>query len=160
MALPLKAPDMSDKDLRRAISINPVAIQQEYVELPSMISTAINRKVTAAKVYRIAELEAEIAEEQLLIDTRAANEAAVDQTSKGEGKVKRATVDEIRALVVTNPVYRKIRERVIEAEEERDRAGAFVEAMRAKSSMLVSLGADVRAEREGDISIKDRSARR
>ncbi len=55
--------------------------------------------------------------------------------------------------------YRQARLRLIDATERKEQAQVMVDAVAAKKDMLVSLGADLRAEKEADPSIRDRRPR-
>jgi hypothetical protein len=151
---------MSDADdVKRAVAIDQRNIQAEYCSLPSALSLWIFRRVEATKHHRLAELELEVLEENCKIDTRAANQAAVlgsiRDEKTGKPMLKAATVDEIDALVATNPSVVKAKRVVIDAAEQKEKCAGMVEALQAKQSMLVSLGADIRAEKNGDPSIRD-----
>jgi hypothetical protein len=157
MAEPTKpqVPPLTEDDLKKAVLINEDLIQQEYVAFPSTLRRWVKRRVDAAKLHRLAELDDEIAEEKLRLEIRGKNET---QASPGD-KAKRLTVDEVNAMVVTDPRYRASKERVIEAAHARDDAAGAIDVLQAKKDMLVSLGASMRVDQESGISLKDRTRR-
>jgi hypothetical protein len=145
-------------DVKRAVAIDQRNIQAEYCSLPSALSLWIFRRVEATKRHRLAELELEVLEENTKIDTRAANQQAVRESihdEKGKPTIKGATVDEIDALVATNPMVVKAKREVIDAAEKKERCAGMVEALIAKRDMLIQCGSDIRAEKKGDPSIRD-----
>jgi hypothetical protein len=161
MAEPIKpqAVPLTDEDLRKAVLVNEDLIQQEYVNFPSTLRRWVKRRVDAAKLHRLAELDDEIQEEKLRLEIRGQNEAAIDGFAKDGAKVKKLTVDEVNAMVVTDPRYRASKEKVIAAAHFRDDSVGAVDVLQAKKDMLVSLGASMRADQESGISIKDRQRR-
>jgi hypothetical protein len=150
MAPPTKPlPEVLDeKTIRLAISINADAIQQEYIELPSTRYKFTRRHIASAKAHRLAELEDEIEEQKIRADLkRIADEA---------NPPKKLTVADMEQIVILDPRYRQSKERVINAREAMDQAAAIVASISDKKEMLVSLGADLRTEKEADPSIRTR----
>ena len=150
MATPTKPlPEVLDeKTIRLAISINADAIQQEYIELPSTRYKFTRRHIASAKAHRLAELEDEIEEQKIRADLkRVADEA---------NPPKKLTVADMEQIVILDPRYRQSKERVINAREAMDQAAAIVASISDKKEMLVSLGADLRTEKEADPSIRTR----
>jgi hypothetical protein len=150
MAPPTKPlPEVIDeKTIRLAISINADAIQQEYIELPSTRYKFTRRHIASAKAHRLAELEDEIEEQKIRADLkRIADEA---------NPPKKLTVADMEQIVILDPRYRQSKERVINAREAMDQAAAIVASISDKKEMLVSLGADLRTEKEADPSIRTR----
>lgn len=147
-------------DVKRVVAIDQRNIQAEYCALPTALSLWIFRRVEATKRHRLAELELEVLEENCKIDTRAANQSAVMSSIRDEktGKpmLKAATVDEIDALVASNPMVVQAKRTVIDAAEQKEKCAGMVDALMTKSQMLISLGADIRAEKNGDPSIRER----
>lgn len=145
--------------IRSVVKIDQRNIQAEYCALPEAVSLWIFRRVEATKRHRLAELELEVLEENTKIDTRAANlqavRASVKDEKTGKSMIKAATVDEIDALVASNPMVVQAKRAVIDAAEQKEKCAGMVDALMTKKDMLVSLGADIRAEKHGDPSIRD-----
>ena len=161
MAAPVKAPQETDFEMQKAVAILPLAIQEEFVQLPAARSRWIQERVRLAKEQRLAELEFEQVEARLGLEIRASNDQAMAQTKSTEGaKAKKLTVDEVESMVMVDPQYAAARRKVIDATAAKERAAGWVESFGDKRDMLVSLGADLRAEKEGDPSIRDRGAHR
>jgi hypothetical protein len=150
MAAPTKPiPEVIDeKTVRLAISINADAIQEEYINLPATRHKFSRRHIAAAKAHRLAELEDEIEEQKIRSDLgRLASEATPP---------KKLTVADLEQIVILDPRYRQSKERVILAREAMDEAAAVVASISDKKEMLVSLGADLRTEKEADPGIRTR----
>ena len=159
MATPTKPTTTPPIDMRAAVSINPDIITEEYVQFPNTLKRCIDARVDATMVHRLVELDAEVDEEKIRLEVVAANAQALADAEKTGEKVKKLTEDDKKALVLTDPRYRASREKVIRAARDKEAASGLVEAAQAKQQMLISLGATMRLERDGDISIKDRSRR-
>jgi hypothetical protein len=150
---------MAGKDpVKESVSINAIAIQTEYEMLPSTLYRYIKAKTAAVWEHRMAELDDEIEEENIRLEIREANENAHAQAS-GE-RAKKLTVDEVKAMVITSPRYRISKAKVIEAAKAKDEAIGLVEAIQSKKEMLISLGCDIRADKQSGISINEQSKRR
>ncbi len=150
----------SPQEIKAAISINPNAIQEEFIQLPATHHKWINARVDAAEAYRLAELDETIMEEKIRLDVRRANDEALASEAATIGKVKKLTVDDANALVITDSRYRAAREKTIAATKVKETADGMVEAIKTKRDSLISLGATLRAEHEVDMVIKDRTSRR
>ena len=150
MAPPTKPlPEVLDeKTIRLAISINADAIQQEYIELPSTRYKFTRRHIASAKANRLAELEDEIEEQKIRADLK--------RVADESNPPKKLTVADMEQIVILDPRYRQSKERVINAREAMDQAAAIVASISDKKEMLVSLGADLRTEKEADPSIRTR----
>lgn len=162
MALPTRTPatSLGPAEIKAAVSINPNAIQEEYVQLPATLHRWIQARVDAAEAHRLAELDETVMEEKLRIDVRALNDEALASKAADIGKVKKLTVDEANALVVTDARYRAVHEKTIATAKAKETADGMVEAIKTKRDMLISLGATLRAEHEIEMMIKDRTGGR
>ena len=130
-----------DDYLAKAVDIEPLAIQEEYVRLPADLAYW-NQKYSEAysswlgqKLHRkrmVAMLTLEHRERLLSLDG------------------KKATVDAIRASVEDDERLMRVEEMEIALEVEKIRLWGVLDAVRAKREMLVSLGAHIRAEMQGD----------
>jgi hypothetical protein len=180
MAAPVKAPVESEAEIKRAVSINVDLIQEEYARVPSDLSRWIFRRVELTKAYRLAELDLDIVKEktkaalaaseaETKVRLRQENDEALAKAEK-DSKAKRLTDDGLAALVLLDVGHQQVRKdgaaarekaerAVIDAEDARGRAAGMVDALVAKKEMLISLGADLRSEKEGDPSIRDRQRR-
>ncbi len=141
-----------DAEATSAATLDPSVIQDEYVNLPSTVSSWLRREVKATKAVRLAELELEVGKEQLTLEMR--------KKAKGPGGEKAMTADEVKASVITHPEYRRLSEAVIAAQETEEEITGVLKSLSAKRDMLVSLGSHIRAEMESGISVRDRSSSR
>jgi len=140
------AAEASDAEVRRATTIEPAALQEEYVRVPADLARWSWARTEAARALRLAELDLEVVESAARFRIRDGLEA----------EKKKATVDDLGAMVAADQARQDAVRRVIEATALKERAADMVRAIEAKKDMLVSLGADIRAEKEGDPSIRDR----
>jgi len=183
VATPTKPQAESEADIKRAVSINVEALATEYAELPSTLSRWTARRVAAREAQHLAEVEQkaaveraeldlEVGEQKIRLQKRKEDAEAVEAArAGGDAKAKSATVDEIEARVKTDPEFRKLRESVIDTIEKHGKlvaaatkkageALAMVDVLDAKRDMLVSLGADIRADRGADPSLRGERPRR
>lgn len=132
-----------DDFLSKSVRIEPLAINEEYVELPAMLAYWNARYADALRNHLKSKLNVERTEARLRIECR--------EMLATEGKVTESMVE---AAVIKHPDMEIARLEAIEAEVEKVRLGGAAEAVRAKKDMLVSLGATMRAEMEGDPSLR------
>ncbi len=167
MAKPTPAVVETQEEIERAVTIVPLEIQEDFQTLSGHVARWGARLAAATDEVRRAdhdlkinvkraELALETGEAQLQRDHRAAPPPTM--------KVTEAALE---ALVSTDPEYLRLRNQLIEvqadcgealidAQKKRDEISFVMEALDAKKDMLVSLGAHMRAEMEGGISIRER----
>lgn len=151
---------------KRATSIIPEAIQDEYAAVPSDLARWNMVAAQADEEVRRAELELDVweAERRLKVveDWRAAVEAEAEVAAADKKKAapRPPGEDKIDAVVFADPDYRRRREAGIEAQRRKADALGMLDAIRAKKDMLISLGAHIRIELERDPSLRDRGAGR
>lgn len=147
MATPIRASSHLDPDeIKAAVTIMPEAITEDFVRVPSdlayynaIYSDAIDMLLTAKR--KVEECEAELRREY---------------RASADVKVTESYLDSCVAL---DPRYKILRESVDRAEVNKSRANGVVDAIRAKKEMLISLGAHIRAEMNGQPSINERNDR-
>jgi hypothetical protein len=146
----------TDLEMVRATRIVPEAIQEEYAAVPADLHRWSAVHAQADQAVRLAELDLESweAERRLRVMTewREGNEGLPKE--QRERPPTEASTD---AIVYADPEYARRRRLVIGLLREKADASAMLEGIRAKKEMLVSLGADLRLEREQDITIRDRA---
>lgn len=138
------------KLVQEAVRISEVAIQEEFIRLPGDLAYWNQRHADARKAAMLVEHERKTAEARKQLEIRAAAKAT------GE----KLTVGEIEAQVVASDDYQKAVLREIDADCERELVRGVVDAIHAKKDSLVSLGAHLRLEMQGDPSIRDDERRR
>lgn len=134
-------------DAKRAVSMDPTAIQEHYCAVPA----DINRW---GQIRAEAKAKADAAELALDVWEARTREAIVKGAeSRGE---KKPSEDRIDSMVYSDPDWERLKGDHIRLVEDRDRAAETLAALHAKKEMLVSLGADLRQERETEIRINER----
>lgn len=167
MATPRDPGQETDAEIERQVKIRPEAIQVEYAELPTHLSRWVARRVRATKVHRLAEMEAKAAKADAEQEAERVEETVRQRVKKDHPGL---TVADTQAAVVTDPEYQRARKAVtetarrvdrtvIEAAEEKEKAAGMVEVLQTKSQMLISLGADIRADKQGHIHVNERPRR-
>lgn len=133
-----------DKYLQGCISIEPLALQEEYVRISSDLAFWNDRYANALAEERRAKLHLEELSAMLYIKYRE------DRTGRGE----KPTEAMLKADVTTDTQMHSAEVTLLDAEVARERLRGRLEAIRTKREMLVSLGAHVREEMKGDPSIR------
>lgn len=140
-----------EKYVKDSVFIEPVALEEEFVRMPADLAYWGAQYARSVRGYLIADMEFDRteAEVRILVRERLLSEAAPDPSEK---PAKRGTVTEsmVAAKVELDEDYQAARLALIEAEAEKVRVYGIVEAVKAKRDMLISLGANQRAEMKGD----------
>lgn len=157
--------------LAKSVEIEPMMLEEEFVNLPSQFAywnarlSEANKTFLRAKIARDqvgARIRMEMKaqhEQQAQTDLDAELKASLDaqkEAEKESGKKKAApkppakakgpTVDDLRAMTDQHPEVRAAVEAELMAEAEYQYMRGVLEALRTKREMLVSLGAHIRAE--------------
>lgn len=120
-----------ERGLSDMFEITPDNIEEEFRAISGNYAYYLAVAADANKAYLQAKAEFTRVESQLFLEIR--------ETNKG-------TLDQIWAMVRTDPRYMEAKYAFIDAEISKDRTKGIAEAIRAKKDMLVSLGAFIRAE--------------
>jgi hypothetical protein len=150
MTKPIKVPFEEAFDperVRAATNIDPNHLQEEYLAVPGDLGFFCGLYADAIEQHLAAKRALEFGEGELSLHHRASNTG------------RRITEGEIDALLAGDPEYWRLREDVDAAEVIKKRVGGVIEAIEKKADMLVSLGADVRRERDWAPSINDKERR-
>lgn len=141
-----------DEYLRQCVRIEPLAIQEEYVRLPSDLAYWNARYASALRQHMMAKIESERVAARLRIELR-------EQLLGRNAKVTESMVD---SAVETHPDWQTARLEEIDAEVRKVQLHGVLDALRTKREMLISLGAHVRKEMDHDPAIRreQRDARR
>ena len=126
--------------LEECVNIEPVAIQEEYVRVPADLAYWNAKFSDALKAFLLAKLALSKVEARLQLETRASMEG---------GKTK-VTESVITAMIESSDDWAKVKLALVDAECEKVRLWGVCDALRSKKEMLVSLGATLRSEMEGD----------
>jgi hypothetical protein len=151
----------AEAEIRRATSIRPEAIQEEYAAVPSDVYRWA-RVVAQAKQAQ-SDAEAELENWEHASKNRVVDEAEGEDLGEGK-KARPPGEDRLKSIVRGSSGYLQKKRAVAEAERVKDDALAVLEAVRKKADMLTNLGVTQRQEvemavRDG-VSIKDRRGTR
>lgn len=130
-----------------AVTIMPEVIQEEFVRVPADLARFNHRYAEAQKVYLRAKHNLDRVEAELYISMR---EAIINAGGK-------PTEKQIEAGIKVQPAYQAAVDDLVDAEHKKAETYGNVDAVRAKKEMLISLGAHIRSELEGDPSLRERS---
>lgn len=136
--------DELEQRVRECTDIFPEAIQEEYVRLPSDLAYWNKQYAEAQRVELKAKARAKRARADAQLRIR---QEAADDGRKMTDKIAEAETEIDADVAEAEDFY-------ADAVADRSRLYGVVDAVRAKKDMLVSLGAHVRAELEGDPSLR------
>ncbi len=126
--------------LRECVKIEPLAIQEEFVRIPADLAYWNARYALALREHLTAKIDLDVTRAKLQPIVRLAIQEA-------GGKVTESQVD---AAIESHDSYVDARRRVADAEVAKNELFGSLDAIRAKKDMLMSLGAHLRVEMEGD----------
>ena len=130
--------------LADCVQMEPLAIEEEFVRMPADLAYWNERYATAYKGLALAEQRRRKLEALLRIEYR--EKMLADQKKPTESMVDAAVATDDRMLAA--------RDDQIMAEVEKVRIQGVCEAVRCKKDMLISMGAHMRAEMNGDPTIR------
>jgi hypothetical protein len=128
-----------DQYLKRAVQIEPMALEEEFVRLPADIAYWNERHSHALREYLAAKIDREQIFGRLLTNPEF---HATLQILIG----KRPTVEQLKGAISCHDDYAAARLHENEADVERQRLRGCIDALAAKRDMIVSLGAHIRLE--------------
>ena len=137
-----------EKYLKDCVTIEPLAIQEEYVRLPSDLAYWNAQYAEAQKELQVAKVDLDVLERELY---------AVVRNELEQGAGKRVTEKMIEAGMGQSSVWVDAKKRVATAEGDRAKMYGILDAVRTKKEMLISLGAHLRIEMAGDPVLRDQS---
>ena len=144
----LKDLDIDDY-LKQCIELEPEAINEEFARMSADYAYWNERYAAANKSHLAAEWEEEKVEARLYLHFK--------EPADGKKPPTEAAVD---AAVKLSPEYDAAHLKVLEYAAERDYLRGVLETLRTKREMLVSTGAQLRQEAQGDLRMSERSATR
>ncbi len=134
--------------LIESCDIEPTLIQEEYVRVPRDLAYWNQRYVNAFQEYQFQKIATNRTRMMLTIRHR---EALLQSGVK-------VTESQVEAKVSTDTEMEDAEVALVYAEVEREKMRGVLDAVRAKKDMLVSIGAHIRAELQGDPSVRNQSA--
>lgn len=134
-----------DDYLKQCVSIVPEAIQEEFMRIPAMLAYWNARYAQAIREHLNAKLDEKILRANLL---------PVIRTELMEAGAK-LTESQVEAALDSNESLIEAQRRTIDADAAKAEAYGQLDAIRSKKEMLISLGAQLRAELQGDPLIRE-----
>lgn len=134
-----------EKYLSECVTIEPLAIQEEYIRLPADMSYWNARYADAVRGHLLAKHELERVEAQ----------QQLEQREKLAAEGKKPTEAMVSSAVLMSDEYNKAKLASIEAEVAKTRAAGRVDDLHSKREMLISMGAHIRKEMDGDPVLRE-----
>ncbi len=135
-----------DDYYKQCIDFEPALIDEEFARLSGDLGYWNEMVANASKEVMLAEWAAKKIEAQLYLKYK--------EPAEGKKPPTEATVD---AAIKVDPAYEAAHLKFIEAQYEYTQLAGRAKTISKKGEMLVSLGAQIRQEREGDRRILERS---
>jgi hypothetical protein len=137
---------------KEAVDMAPEAMEEEYVRLPADLAYWNERYARALKVFLTTKARSKTMAALLKIEHRERlfEEFQAKKEEKGKSGSGRVTDSMVDAALEQDERWQNMQAQLVDAEVEMVRVKGTAEAVRAKKDMLVSLGASIRAEIEGD----------
>jgi hypothetical protein len=133
-----------DEFLRDCVQIEPLALEEEFIRMPADLAYWTQRYAEAQRKCMLAKLDLDETDARLTLMHRERMLAVGDK----------ATEKIVDSAVTSDPAMHAARAAFIEAEYEKNKLNGTVDAIRTKKDMLVSLGAHIRAELQGDPALR------
>lgn len=136
-----------DEYLRQCVRIDPEDIQEEFVRIPSHLAYWNARYARALRDHLMAKIDLDVLKANL--------DPAIRLELMNRGV--KVTEAQVSAAIETHEDVVAARMRVAETEVTKNEMYGSLDAIRSKKEMLVSLGAHLRAEMEGDPLIREQT---
>lgn len=136
---------LNDDYLRSCVDIDPLRINDEYIRIPGDLAYWNQQYADALRVFLQAKVD--------LGTIRAKLQPAIRQALLVAGG--KTTESQVEAAIDSNQTYIDAQNALIDAEVAKNEQYGKLDAIRSKKEMLVSLGAQLRAELEGDPSLRE-----
>ena len=140
----LEAKAAHAQDLQNVVKIEPLAMQEEFIRVPADLAYWNELYAQVLKRYLVGKAQSEHLWARLWLETR-------EKLLTTDGK---ATEKMIENATMANPEWQKAHLALVEVEAEKSSIRGTVDAIAAKKEMLISLGAHVRAEMDGDPMVR------
>jgi hypothetical protein len=134
--------------LTDCVQLEPMALQEEYVRIAPDLAYWNQKFATAQETFLRAKYALDELEAKLYIEHR-------ERLVNSGAKFTEALID---STVRSDPRIHDARDDLVRAESDKWKMNGVVDAVRTKRDMLVSLGAHVRAEMQGDPSLRHEAA--
>ncbi len=134
-----------------ATEIDPILVEDAFARLPRDIAHWNNQYADQLRRYLTAEFHVKQLKALLAIEHR-------QKLADALGPSGRVTESQVDAAVQGDKRLKAAHDNLVEQEVEKVRLQGVCEALRAKQSALMSIGASIRAEKAGDPTIRDRDS--
>lgn len=131
--------------LEQSVNIDDLLLDQEFIKLPAQLAHFTAHYAEAVRDYLMCKLNVETSRARAHLALKA----------EAELGSRKLTVADLDAMVSIDPDYLAAAMDLIEADVARQKLRGIVDAVTAKKDMLQSLGAKMRAEMQGDPSVRD-----
>ena len=140
---------MVSKMMLGAVAIDDLALDEEFLRLPSDLAYWNAQYTAANKKYLIEKHECRVTEARVRMVLR-------EETLKDKPK---PTGDDLKAMVHEDEEYIEAHMKYVLADAEKERLKKFAEAVAAKKDMLQSIGAKLRVELSNDPVVRNQHSR-
>ncbi len=140
---------MVSKMMLGAVMIEDMALDEEFLRLPSDLAYWNAQYTSANKTYLLEKHECRVTEARIRLIIR-------EETLKDK---PRPTGDDLKAMVYEDEEYQDAHKKYVLAEADKERLKKFAEAVAAKKDMLQSIGAKLRVELENDPVVRNQHSR-
>jgi hypothetical protein len=138
--------------LKDCVRIEPLALEEEFVRMPADLAYWNERYAKAVRAHLIAKIDGDRSRAWARQALRIKFTNPENAHMLGGGKVTEALLE---SHITVYPSVRAADDAEIEAEAKKIRLHGIIEAIRTKRDMLISLGANMRAEMQNDPMIKN-----
>lgn len=146
-----------DEYLEKCVTVRPESLEEEFRRLPAELAYWNAKYAAAYRALALAEAHRRSVTSRTHLEMRERLKSVTEEelAKTPKAKLRQPTVGDIEALVEGDELVILARRAELEAECEKVRIQGAVEAVRTKKDMLVSLGAHIRAEMEGDPVLRE-----
>lgn len=127
-----------------AVSIEPMALDEEFSKIPSLLASFNEQYADAYRKHLVAKHGVD----------RSYAACYLRHREEAEARGEKVTEGLLKARVDADEQYHAAQDRAISAEVEKLRLWGVLDALRAKRDALISIGAHLRAEMQGNPSIR------
>lgn len=135
---------VAERSVEDTVKVDPLTLDDEFARIASDLAYWSARFAAVLKRHLVSKARRKRIHAELYLE--------IKNTPPDDGK--RVTEDGVKAQIEVHERYQEAVENEIDAEVERERLYGVTEALRAKKDALISLGANRRAEMDGNPRIR------
>lgn len=141
------------------LELDPLALEDEFVTLPADMARLNEKYADALRDQLRAKFELEQVEARLYIQISEIAQKAKEKDPKAKGRSRSGLTEAaIKSRILGSEEYQDARLELIDAEVDRVKALGRLEALRVKKDACISIGAQIRAEKEMNPRLRRDSA--